>query len=134
MRLCPEECPVAKRAANGGALVTQAHGGALRRGSQKGNTGGSGRPPSELRALARRGFARAIPEMTKIVTAPRKQASNADKIGAANVLGRYGMGHPVQIDDVRQRLAEQNDIIRNSLPPDDADALLGKLRVVWLSL
>lgn len=121
-----------KSGGKSGALVPQSHGGALRRGSRKGNTPGSGRMPSELRALCREGFAIAVPAMIRIVLS--KRATNGDKVGAANVLGRYGMGHPVAVDDVRQRVQEQNDIIRNSLTPDDADALLGKLKVVWLTL
>jgi hypothetical protein len=42
----PEETP-------GGALVPQPHGGAIRRGSEKGNTPGTGRPPDEFKAAMR---------------------------------------------------------------------------------
>jgi hypothetical protein len=49
----PAKKSVKKSGAKSGALVRQPHGGAIRRGSEKGNTPGSGRPPDAIRAAMR---------------------------------------------------------------------------------
>jgi hypothetical protein len=110
-----------------GALVPQAHGGALRHGGT--NRGGPGRPPSAIRATARQAFDEALPIVAKIVRG--KETKDSDRIRGADVLGKYGMGHPVSIDDVRECWRQQIDEIREFLPPEQSEPLLARLRPIW---
>jgi hypothetical protein len=113
-----------------GELVPQPHGGAIRRGAQPGtNAGGTGRPPSAIRATARQAFDEALPIVAKIVRG--KTTKDSDRIRGADVLGKYGMGHPVSIDDVRECWRQQIDEIREFLPPEQSEPLLARLRPIW---
>lgn len=105
--------------------------GALLSGGMPGNKGG-GRPPSAIRATARNAFDEVLPLITKIVKA--KDTKDIDKIRGADVLGRYGMGHPVSIDDVLSRWRQQIDVIREFLPPEQSEPLLAQLRPLWMDL
>lgn len=71
-------------------LVPQAHGGALYRGGNPGNVGGTGRPPSALRALLRKSFEERIIILEQIVDNPDTSAN--DRIKAIDTLARYGLG------------------------------------------
>jgi hypothetical protein len=125
----PEEKSVEKSVAT---MMPARNGGALRKGSAKGNTPGTGRPPSALRAIAREGFAETLPIVKRI--AKSRKAKDADRIRAADVLGKYGMSTPVTIDDVRERIRQQNDEIREYLSAEQAETLISRLRAIWLAL
>ena len=79
-----------------------ANGGKLQRGNP-GNRGGTGRPPSELRAAMRHGLDAALPRLLEVIEEPA--TPTRDLISAANVLARYRMderaeekGGPVQFN------------------------------------
>lgn len=120
----------------------------------KGSGGAGGRPPSEIRQRCRGSFydrIRILEEIadgtlplvrkcTKCGHKPAKQeveeasaAAAADRIRAIDLLGHYGLevDKGVSAADVRQRLGRTIDIIRESLPPEQALELLDALRPVW---
>ena len=68
--------------------VPQPHGGALRRGGKKGNKGGPGRVPSEVRAKCLGSFAKRIKVAEQIADSPT--SSNADRLKALDLLAKYG--------------------------------------------
>lgn len=92
---------------NKGELVPQPHGGALRRGSRKGNTPGTGRPPSVIREQLRGSFADRIAILEAIASGEAvekvrfpdgtesevmKSASVSDRLKALDLLAKYGLG------------------------------------------
>lgn len=113
-----------------GQLIPQAHGGALRHGGT--NKGGSGRPPSAIRAVAREKFDKLIPTLSRI--ASTKNTKDRDRIHAIDILGKYGMDQAVSLADVRACLKEQNEIIREFLAPEPAEELTSRIKPVWLKL
>src|SRR5688572_29774356 len=120
--------------AAGGQLVAQPHGGAIRRGSQSGSTPGAGRPPAAIRATCRALFDQAVPKLRAIVYS--RTARHVDRIRASDVLGKYGMtsGATIGVDDVREGLRQQSEVIRETLPAEQAEALLTRIRAIWLGL
>lgn len=76
------------------ALVPQKNGGALYAGGVPGNKGGTGRPPNELRRLAREGVAKALPNIQRLAENADLSARDADAIAAFNALAKLGV--PVQ--------------------------------------
>jgi hypothetical protein len=113
-----------------GALVQQAHGGALRNGGT--NKGGPGRPPSAIRASARKRFDKLMPHLSAIVR--DETSKDSDKIRAIEVLGRIGLDRAISIEDVKAALRETNHEIYDFLPRDQADALVARLRPIWRKL
>ncbi len=69
--------------------VPQPHGGALYRGGVVGHRGGSGRPPSALRAAIRESLAVRLPIAERI--ADDENASDSDRLRAVELLCRYGL-------------------------------------------
>ena len=123
----PFDCP----APVVGALVPQQHGGALRLGSTKGNTPGSGTPAHvRLRALHR--FAKHL-KFVDDCFAEGSEATVADKLRALDLAGRYGLGpaQGIQLDDVRDRLSKTLLILQRTLPPEFADAIMAQIEEVW---
>jgi hypothetical protein len=117
---------------SGGKLVRQEHGGAIRRGSKKGNTPGPGRPPSAIRATARMMFDERLPVLSDI--AGNRKAKGSDRIRAIDVLGRIGLEQSISIADVRAALELTGAEIRGMLPPDQAEQLIARIRVHWMRL
>lgn len=122
--LSPEPVP-------GGALVPQPHGGALRRGSQPGNKGGTGRTPSAIRELMRDALAERIPKVTALLDDATTRPD--DVLRGMDFLAKYGLGttRELSIEHVRTRLTEQLALIRRRLPADEAEALIAELRAIW---
>ena len=117
------------------AKVPQPHGGALNAGGTPGNRGGVGRPPSEVRRMAREMFEARLPVLEQIVlgrvvvpleergpscgheptgedakTCERvieRAVRPGEQVRAMEVLGRIGMGTAVSIDDIKARLIAQ---------------------------
>lgn len=117
---------------SGVALVPQPHGGAIRRGSQAGNTPGTGRPPSEVSARALGSFDQRIPVLEGIADNP--EAADADRIKAVDKLGKYGFGEGISRADVRAALSDTVDAIRRAVDPDTADELLTTIKAFWKKL
>ena len=134
-----------------GELIPQAHGGALLAGGKPGNKGGPGRP----RSLIRERLSGVLDEhgvntLTEILTAPRETvvtcsecgsetkvrppSSDADRIRATDVAGKYGVGtlREISTDEVRERLGQTLDLIDQTLQPEDATRLRNLLREVWI--
>lgn len=105
-------------------------GGKLRRGGT--NRGGPGRPPSAIRASAREKFDKLIPKLDRIARA--RTSKDSDKVRAIDVLGKYGMGMNVSVDDVKACLRLTTEEILRFLPAEQAEQLLGKIRPIWLNL
>src|SRR5688500_5267785 len=114
--------------------VSQPHGGALNSGGTPGNRGGLGRPPSEVRRLAREAFAERLPTLARIaageVTVPlqercpacgyehpnaeaereaviKRAATPGEQVRAMEALARVGMSANVTVDDIRTRMIAQ---------------------------
>ena len=73
-----------------GGLIEQPHGGAIRRGSEKGNTPGTGRPPSELRRKMRGSLETRLHIAEEIADSPT--AAYSDRMKALDFLAKYGLG------------------------------------------
>jgi hypothetical protein len=114
----------------GSLSIPGKNGGTLRNGGT--NRGGYGQPPSEVRKLAREKFAKLVPKLDRLARA--KGTSDRDKIRAIDVLGKYGMSTAIAVEDVKTALREQTAEIREFLPRDQADALLARLKEIWLKL
>lgn len=56
-----------------------------------GNKGGTGRPPSELRALAREGVAKALPNIERLAVNADLSARDGDSVAAFNALTKLGV-------------------------------------------
>jgi hypothetical protein len=94
----PVKSPVMKP----GQLVHQPHGGALRSGSQPGtNAGGTGRPPSQIRAAYAQSFDKRLYIYESI--ADNKRGKPSDRLAAMDSMGKFGLGSsPVEFADIRQ--------------------------------
>jgi hypothetical protein len=116
-----------------GELVRPRHGrGRIRHGSRPGtHAGGTGRPPSELRQRCRGSFGERIRIAEQIADGSRFRP--ADRLRAIDLLGRYGLGPvaEVSVDQVRDCLRLTIAAIRELLPEDQAEKLIGQLREVW---
>ena len=60
-------------------------------------------------------------------------ASNKDRLGALELLAKYGLGQlrEVSTENVRERLKETLEVIRRFCPDDLAANLINALRPVW---
>ncbi len=54
-----------------------------------------------------------------------------DRLAAIKALADIGMGASVTMADVRERLRQQVDVIRQTLPTEQAEQLLDALKAVW---
>lgn len=89
-----------------GELRVPKHGrGAIRAGSKPGNTPGTGRPPSEIRARLRGSLDARIRIAEEI--ADDDTASHADRLRALDFLAKYGMGTTVTETDATGATAEK---------------------------
>lgn len=70
--------------------IPQPHGGALNSGGTPGNRGG-GRPKQTARMTCREMFEMGLPTLNDIVHGDAS-SSNADKISAMNLFGKFGLG------------------------------------------
>ena len=116
-----------------GELVRPNHGrGRIRHGSRPGtHAGGTGRPPSELRQRCRGSFGDRISIAEQI--ADGRHFRPADRLRAIDLLGRYGLGSvtEVSVDEVRDCLHLTIAKIRELLPEEQSETLIGQLRQVW---
>lgn len=109
----------------------QPQGGYLQTGNP-GNAGGAGRPPAAIRAASRAGYDELMPVVLKI--GKNARAKHSDRIRAADVLGKYGMGQPVSIDDVLECWHETVSVIRERFAPDISEPLIVTLRPIWIGI
>lgn len=112
-------------------MEVQAHGGQLRRGNPN-NSGGPGRPPSSFRALCRKRFERHLPKLDKLIKKP--ELKDSDLIAVMGLFARYGADQTVPLGDVRRALLDQTEVIRDYLEPEQAEALLQRIKPIWLGL
>jgi hypothetical protein len=125
-------------------MRTPAHGrGLLRVGGT--NAGGSGRPPSEVRRACRESFYERIPILEKIADGEgmttvkaldgtvvgTAAAEPSERIRAIAELGKIGMAGNVSLEDVRERLRAQWQVLRDELPVDIAARVIPRLSAVW---
>lgn len=123
---------VRKDSVKPGGLVPQPHGGALRHGSLPGtNSGGPGRPPSEIRKRLRGTFEERAAVIEEILAS--EEATNADKLRAVDLLLKYGLGamKELSVDNVRDKLVETIQVIHQELSEEEAERVLLQLKDVW---
>ena len=135
------------KAAPDAVRVAQPHGGALLRGGVKGNRGGLGNLPSQLRAMARDGAAKGLALAAKIaageaipqsVVNAAGEVSDADMrpghgeiVRAVDVLVKHGLGPQLAVDDARARVAATHDLLKRELPPELFARIAPQLAEVW---
>lgn len=111
-----------------GALVPQPHGGAIRNGGP--NSGGPGRPPSEIRAAMRKALDGEVLESL----GKKFIANELDALGYASFLAKYGLGEKTELTvvspEIKAKVQVQVDIIA-SRPVWDSGELLDRLSEVW---
>jgi hypothetical protein len=142
------------------ALVPQPHGGALRRGGKPGNKGGRPTAYIRRRlrgALYQRihiieGIADGTVEVTLHQTCEhcgkeptrtgtewvadvlkKVRAAVGDQLKAFDLMGKYGVGtlKAITDEDIRERLSQQLEIIRNSPHVTNAEALIKEIEPAW---
>lgn len=126
-----EKKTASETASKADATVPARNGGRLLAGGRPGNRGG-GRTPSEIRRTCREKFDKLVPKLDRIARA--KLSKDSDRVRAIEVLGKYGMGQAVSVEDVKACLRQTTEEIREFLPPDQAEVLLGRIRPIWLNL
>lgn len=116
----------------GGELVSQPHGGALRRGGPPGGKPGTGRPPSAIRAAAREALDKRLPLLGRFAASTKEKTN--DRIRAIEALAKIGLEESIAVADVRRALGATGELIRDRLPPDVADSLIDDILSIWLKL
>jgi hypothetical protein len=102
-----------------GSLVAQPHGGKIWQGKPR--NPGPGRPPSEIRRLARLGFESQLPELLRIAKSGMREN---DRLKAIDILARYGLGEAKHYDgDLVQKLATEVRTIFGQPDPRMAAAI-----------
>jgi hypothetical protein len=142
-------------------LVRQPHGGALRRGGKPGNKGGrpTGYIRRRLRGgFAQRihileGIADGVVDVNLRETCEhcgkeptqssardwldtvikRVRAAVGEQLKAFDLMGKYGVGtlKAITDEDIRERLSQQLEIIRNSPNASDPEALIKEIEPAW---
>ena len=120
-----EESP--KESPSPGELVVPAHGGGMiRHGSQPGNTPGSGRPPSKVKAALRKSFDERITILEDI--ADDTDAELRERLKAIDMMGKYS-DLDMNIDvDLIERLGS---VVAQEI--DDAGAM-ARIKERWVEL
>lgn len=114
------------------ALRVPGHGrGRLLNAGVPGNAGGSGAPPSALRARLRGSFADRIAIIEEI--ADDASLRPGDRVRAIDLLARYSLGEQrgVDVEEVRAKLRSTVEAIRQLVPSEAASPLLERLREIW---
>lgn len=142
------------------ALIPQPEGkGALLSGGVQGNAGGTGRPPSAVRAVLREAyedripFLRALADGKPITLRTATSSKNAkgertvtskkrvftpgvnDRLAAMEQLARYGIGttKEVSVDAVKAKVEAMLNVLKQELEPALYDRLLPELRQAFLT-
>jgi hypothetical protein len=131
VRKSPAQSPAKAPAV--GALVQQPHGGALRNGSQPGtNAGGTGRPPSQIRAAYAHSFDQRRYIYEEIADDPRERS--AERRAALDSMGKFGLGDkPLEVADIRQHpdairfMAAFRQALTLELSPEVAERVTAKV-------
>jgi len=101
-------------------------GGLINRGGNTGNVFGAGGKPKVLRQLCADGFAKAIPIQTAIAVG-EIPASAAEKTGAFNALGKFGLGElKIEIKDT-EIFEALGEVLSRHVDKDTAIAILQDL-------
>jgi hypothetical protein len=72
--------------------------------------------------------------LNRIAAGKVEGATVADRIRALDVLARYGLSGPqgtIDISDVRERLTATLEVVRELLPPEQARAVVDRMRPIW---
>jgi hypothetical protein len=121
--------PLSKTTEKSTDLIPQPHGGALKPGGTPGNAGGSGRPPSEIRAAMRRHLDL---EVLDDVLQKRKDGK-LDTLDVAEFLAKYGLGtmKEVTVENVRERLRLTLEVLRRELSAPQLRIIIPQIEGVW---
>lgn len=119
-RKSPDETP----------MVVPSHGnGKLRVGGT--NKGGPGRPKNSLRNLCHKRFQRHLPKLDKALK--KDSLRDSDLISALNLFAKYGSEAAMPVPELRQRLQQQNAIIRTTLDSELAERVIQAIRGAWVA-
>ncbi len=115
-----------------------------------GNKGGTGRPKSSIRAIAKKALRQRIGHLSAFAdgvavslveddTDPKKPGQKLvthavkveTRVKALEVLAKIAGDNTVSMGEVKARLKRQVEVIRQTLPPEQANAVLDALAAVW---
>lgn len=110
-------------------MIPQPHGGALKSGGNPGNVGGTGRPPSAIRARMRQHL---DSDVLKKVMA-EFEAEKLPTLDVAEFLAKYGLGtmKEVSVENVRERLRLTLEVLRRELSAPQLRAIIPQIEGVW---
>lgn len=103
-------------------------------GGMPGNKGGTGRPPSQLRAAMRDILAKhGIEKLEKIVSGTEDGVSPSESLKGIEVCGKFGLGEAKQVvpEEVCNAIAEvlaEDERIPAEAIPDIVDKLIARLK------
>ena len=111
------------------ALVPQLHGGAIRTGGNPGNKGGTGRPPSAIRARMREHLDSEVLDSVM----DEFEKGELDTLDVAEFLAKYGLGtmKEVSVENVRERLRLTLEVLRRELSAPQLRAIIPQIEGVW---
>jgi hypothetical protein len=111
------------------ALVAQAHGGAIKTGGNPGNKGGTGRPPSAIRARMREHLDSEV--LDKVME--EFDDGKLDTLDVADFLAKYGLGtmKEVTVENVRERLRLTLEVLRRELSAPQLRIIIPQIEGVW---
>lgn len=115
-------------------MIVQPNGkGALYAGGVPGNQGGTGRPPSSIKALLRESFAKRIPVLEDV--ADDKEARAGDRIRAIEVLGTFDLRDKGEDDisehpEARRFVAAFHMALTEEVTPAIADRVKRKIELL----
>lgn len=126
--------------ANHVATMPGRNGGTLRNGGT--NRGGTGRRPDRIKRMAQRDLAATLPHLKHFANGVAVEyvedgklvlisPTVGERIRAVEVMHKIGMGEQVAVSDVRARLKAQLRVIRDMMPPEQADQVCAALGEVW---
>jgi hypothetical protein len=112
--------------------ISQPHGGALLSGGRPGNRGGTGRPPSAMRALLSASFEQRIRILEMI--ADDRLARVGDRLRAIDILGKYGLrgdDGTIDVQQVRTMLENTYRLLVEALDPATFARISRRMKVIW---
>jgi hypothetical protein len=115
------------------------NGGTLKRGGVNPN---AGRRPSAVRKRALALFVQNLPALAAIAAGVTveiqddgsmklKSPNHSAQVSAMKLLGELGMGEQVAVSEVKARMRQQVDVLREELPPELFERVAQRLTEVW---
>jgi hypothetical protein len=118
-------------------MVSPINGAECPTGAHPGNTGGkkgrSGPKPDRVRRALLAAGANRIKVLAEIADGNDVEAKTSDRVKAIETMFKYGMGtvQEVTVDNIRARLAQTIELVRQELDPETAERLLARMSPIW---